>query len=494
MPHNKKEEKERKNEINRREFIAASASLALFAGTNVLGCGQGDPPKRGSQPPLPPVTDIQGPLLYAPTSTGISFNMVAEGGRERLELEVRRDGEPLWIPATRNLIGPDVVEWHVSGLLAGTQYGYRVVEIEPTTQPKELYTGGFSTQPGSGRSFTFDVITDSHIFVRDLTDAEIAEYPLEDAPPLLKDLYKAIYRKWKTEAITKLTQIADNVNSDAPDFVVHLGDLMDFHGFAHNPPSPDRLWTRKGYLGYREHLGHLARNAPHVFTVGNWEGENGWFTPEEIDRSRSQRFLYMPTPSPDTYAEGGSHDRDYYAFRWGDALIIVLNVMSYTPDDHPWQETAVGADTWTLGADQLAWLENTLKHSTSKWKFICVHHSVGGNGGSAQESVYGRGGGRAAHVGEQAIVHQLMRDYGVQIFFYGHDHVFYDRIVDGIHYTLPGSAGAPEAWKFLTPATGYPPFKYKTDSGHARVRVSSRNVVVEFINENGNVMGQFEVM
>jgi hypothetical protein len=153
----------------------------------------------------------------------------------------------------------------------------------------------------------------------------------------------------------------------------------------------------------------------------------------------------------------------------------------------------VGADTWTLGADQLAWLENTLKHSTSKWKFICVHHTVGGNGGNVQESVYGRGGGRAAHVGEQAIVHQWMRDYGVQILFYGHDHVFYDMIVDGIHYTLPGSAGAPEAWKFLTSATGYPPFQFKTDSGHARVRVSSRNVEVEFVNENGNVIGQFEV-
>jgi len=35
----------------------------------------------------------------------------------------------------------------------------------------------------------------------------------------------------------------------------------------------------------------------------------------------------------------------------------------------------------------------------------------------------------------------------VQIFFYAHDHVFTDMVVDGIHYTLPGSAGAP--WKRL---------------------------------------------
>jgi hypothetical protein len=43
-------------------------------------------------------------------------------------------------------------------------------------------------------------------------------------------------------------------------------------------------------------------------------------------------------------------------------------------------------------------------------------------------------------------VHQLMQDHGVQIFFYGHDHTFTDMVVDGIHYTMPGSAGA--VWMF----------------------------------------------
>jgi len=483
MPDAKQDKRAHGHEISRREFIAVSASLAVAAGTGILGCGGGEPP----------VTVIRGPLLYAPTSTGISFNMVARGGREKLALELRRDGENGWTPGNRKLVETDVVEWHASDLAAGTRYEYRIMEHGPAVQAKELYTGGFSTTPGAGTSFTFDLISDSHIFVRDLTDEEIAEYPLVDTPPFQEQAQLAAFRREKAESIDTLVKVAGNVLSDAPDFMIHLGDLMDFHGFSHNPPSPAKMWTRKGYLDYRHHVGALACNTPHVFTLGNWDGENGWFTPEEIDRSRSQRFLYMPTPGPDTYPEGGGHNRDYYAFTWGDALIVVLNVMSYTPDDHPWQKIDTGADTWTLGADQLAWLENTLKQATATWKFMCIHHPVGGKAGNARESVYGRGGGHAARVGEQAIIHQWMREYGVQFLFYGHDHVFYDLVVDGIHYTLPGSAGAPDAWKFKSLGLGYRSHRMYKDSGHARVRVSPTGVTVEFVNENGEIINRLDV-
>ena len=66
------------------------------------------------------------------------------------------------------------------------------------------------------------------------------------------------------------------------------------------------------------------------------------------------------------------------------------------------------------------------------------------------------------------MVHDMMMRHGVQIFFYAHDHVFTDMVVDGIHYTLPGSAGAP--WKFTAarPATR----RYWPDSGYGRVTVS----------------------
>jgi hypothetical protein len=61
--------------------------------------------------------------------------------------------------------------------------------------------------------------------------------------------------------------------------------------------------------------------------------------------------------------------------------------------------------------------------------------------------------------------------------------------VDGIHYTLPGSAGAP--WKFETAETGY--VDYDPRSGYGLVHVSRDKVVVEFRGLDGTVFKSFEV-
>src|SRR5690606_2186602 len=132
----------------------------------------------------------------------------------------------------------------------------------------------------------------------------------------------------------------------------------------------------------------------------------------------------------------------------------------------------------------LLWLAETLEKLDTKWRFLLIHHAVGGAAGDEANSGYGRGGGQAAAVGEQALVHDLMLEYGVQVFFYGDDHVFADLVVDGIHYTLPGSAGAP--WKFTPIEPGYE--TYWPDSGYARVAVSPERLAVEFINMDGEVI------
>ncbi len=49
--------------------------------------------------------------------------------------------------------------------------------------------------------------------------------------------------------------------------------------------------------------------------------------------------------------------------------------------------------------------------------------------------------GRAAYVGEQAEIHQLMLDTDATVFFHGHDHGFVDMEVDGRHYSDPVARG-----------------------------------------------------
>jgi 3',5'-cyclic AMP phosphodiesterase CpdA len=235
----------------------------------------------------------------------------------------------------------------------------------------------------------------------------------------------------------------------------------------------------------RQGLGNLPGSVP-VFTLnGNWEGENGWHPVKERGWARTARKAFFPNPEPATYPQGGNQDEDYYGFTWGDALFLVLNVTGYTPTSHVINTEAGKQDDWTLGEKQKAWLKAQLADSKARWKFLFIHHTVGGNAGDEVNSRYGRGGGRAAKTGEQALIHGWMRQYGVQALFYGHDHVFTDITVDGVHYICVGSAGAP--WKFGTEETGYE--RFWTPSGYTWVDVSEESLKVSFIGTSEAVAG-----
>jgi hypothetical protein len=405
------------------------------------------------------------PLIFSPTKRGFGLNVVlARGDPSQLALFVRKSGAVAWqanqlptVPAS------DIAQWTIDTLESGQQYEYQVSTPGqvPTTP---LYSGTATTQRELGATFTFALITDNHIEPPEA--AVIGDYGLRTMPDVARD-----------------------VGASKPDFLLNLGDMLDFHSFGFNLPPPDGSYTKHAYLSYRRLLGDTLGNAAHFPAIGNWEGEDGCFTAEQVARSRDQRLLYMPAPEPDTYPESGSKAEDYYAFTWGDALFVVLNVMSYTTTRHLLNTNPGLPDDWTLGADQMSWLQKTLEQATSKWRFLFIHHTVGGAGGNPDDSAYGRGGGRAAYVGEQATVHALMQKYGVEIFFYGHDHVFADMVVDDIHYTLPGSAGAP--WKFPAYETGYTTFW--SDSGYGRVEVSPTAVDVQFVAVGGNVLYEYRL-
>lgn len=411
------------------------------------------------------VTLLGPPLPFAPTAEGFAINaVVGTGDPSLLRGRVRALGTAVWraaqMPTTP---ADDVAEWRFDELLPGTRHEYEI-----RANGVSLYRGEVVTRREPGTAFTFSLLTDTHVWPREVEpgDTSLADFMEET-----------------------LFEVAIDLAEDAPDFLVDLGDALDFHEFGFNEPPPESRHTKLAYLNYRRLLGDALGNAPIFHVIGNWEGENGDYTPEEIDRSRSQRLLYVPGPTPETYPQGGGEHEDYYAFTWGDALFVVLNVMTYTPTAHRLSNEPGLPDDWTLGDAQLAWLRTTLEEAEAKWRFLFIHHAVGGAAGDADNSAYGRGGGRAATVGEQAIVHELMRAHGVQIFFYGHDHVFTDMVVDGIHYTLPGSAGAP--WKFITEETGYT--DYWPDSGHGRVHVAPDRVEVEFVALGGEVIHRYEI-
>jgi len=428
--------------------------------------------------PDPVELNVVSKLLVAPLITAITKDqfkvntVTANGDPKTLKLFVQRSANNEWTEVkTVRYPASDIAEWSVTGLSPGTVYPYAVVTKKDALKTLEkadgsedsgvdtadpvLYFDSVVTQRVPGESFSVALITDTHI------GADL-NYSNQGDPVVLR-------------------KVGEQIKNCRPDFIINLGDILDFHQYGFEPPPSDSA-LHAAYLNYRSLLGDALGQASHFQVIGNWDGENGWFTEEEIATSRGQRRLIMSGPSSDTYPEGGSTEGGYYAFTWGDALFIVLNVQSYiknilsldNPDGNP--------DDWTLGEEQLTWLKTTLENASSKWRFIFIHHTVGGAAGTELNSIYGRGGGLAAHVGEQATVHQLMIDYKVNIFFYGHDHVFTDMVVDDIHYTLPGSAGAP--WLFTESETGYD--QYWGVSGWAKLDVLPNSVHVQFIDMDGN--------
>ncbi|HTQ02979.1 MAG TPA: metallophosphoesterase [Polyangiaceae bacterium] len=433
------------------------AATAGTAGTTMIG----DAGALGAAgaPPASGYALFGAPLLFAPTATGFGLSVVLSvGDPSTLGLRVREDGTDAWNDALPPEVrASDLAEWHVDGLTGNTGYEYEVVGTGADGEVN-VHHGRVTTTRPSGSSFSFALITDTHI-------GSDLSYTNQGNPQILGTTSTAI-------------------RALAPDFVVNLGDMLDFHEYGFNDPPPDGSITRAAYLNYRASFGRTLGNVPHYAVIGGWDSESGCNTPDEIDRSRTQRLLYLPGPTPDTYPEGGSPFEDYYAFTWGDALFVMLNVYTYTPTCHLLDTYPGLPDDWTLGDAQMAWLRTTLENATSKWRFLLIHHPVGGNGGDDADSAYGRGGGRAAYVGEQQIVHELMQEYGVQTFFYGHDHVFTDMLVDDIHYSLPGSAGA--IWFFDSSETGYT--DYWADSGWARVDVTPDDVHVQFLATTGDLL------
>jgi 3',5'-cyclic AMP phosphodiesterase CpdA len=456
--------------------LGASAGSLASGGLNATGGTEsaGGTEAAGGTGPNGALHALWGyPFLFAPTAEGFSVSVVLTGGDPTTLLaRVRPLGTGAWsslTPPTRAEM--DRAEWDFDGLAGDSRYEYVIVELGAEADAEELVLGeGIATTARApGSSFSFALVSDTHI------GADLAFTNQGDEGTL--------------------AAVSREIATASPDLVVNLGDILDFHEYGFVVPPPDGAITRTAYRNYRKTFGSTLSYAAHYGVLGGWDAENGCDTLEEIDRSRQQRLRYMPGPKAETYPEGGSPFEDYYAFTWGDALFVTLNVFTYTPGCHQLGTYPGLPDDWTLGDAQLEWLRKTLENATAKWRFLLIHHPVGGDAGDPAvdavtaevNSAYGRGGGRAARVGEQEIVHELMREHGVQVFFYGHDHVFTDMTVDDIHYSLPGSAGA--IWFFTQAETGYSEFW--STSGWAKVDVSPNNVHVQFLALGGQVLYEY---
>ena len=437
--------------LSRRSFLTGLTALGV--------------PRRGARGRVAPDLFLP-PFLARPTSTSLLVNARNGSSDATARLITRPVGFPEWaaVGADRAAPAGDFVTWSVEGLEAATTYEYRVLLATPGEPPTNAAAAGnFTTQRVGEVGFMAALTTDAHT----------GSFPEDTFPVAILD------------------DVVRNVAADRPDFMIALGDNVAW-STSREQAQPNDRGARFAYDMYRRHLGPLSPSCPHFGLIGNWEGESGKFPDESQNLVAAVRRQFTPNPDHRTYRQGGSPNEDYFAFDWGPVLFVALNVQTYSEPAGPLPgplDDVTRIEDWTLGAEQMFWLERVLAGSDHPFKFVCIHHAVGGNAGNAFETLYGRGGPRAARVGEQAVLHEMMREFGVQIFFFGHDHVFLDEVVDGIHYALPGSCGAP--WKFGPEITGYR--SYWSDSGHGRLTVRPDLATVEFVSQQGTVFHRFTV-
>lgn len=356
-------------------------------------------------------------------------------------------------------------EFLVNDLLPDTRYYYRLYLREPEAeQPTAGPEYTFHTQRKPGSAFTFTMQADSHLDQGTRT---------------------AIYQRTLT-----------NVVADDPDFHIDLGDTFMTDKYERHTDALPQYFAQRYYLGL------VGRSAPLLLVLGNHDGERfdryedrAECMPVWACRTRKQLF---PNPFADGFYTGNMSEvkhvgrlEDYYAWEWGDALFIALDPFWTT------NERSRGDRNWarTLGEQQYRWLEQTLAGSKAKFKFVFIHHLVGGldqsgRGGSEAAGLYEWGGKNkdgkeefsTKRPGWSMPIHALLVKHGVSAVFHGHDHFFAHQELDGIVYQLVPQPGHP-GFERLRNVEEYGYFRgtFLPPSGHIRVAVSPEKATVSYV-------------
>lgn len=401
-------------------------------------------------------------LSYADREGVLEFGEKAGGALQKTPAFVLKAGEPFELPITGLQPDTDYV-YQMSTRLAGG--GWEVGD-----------RNGFRTQRAPGKSFCFTIQADPHL-----------DYNTEPAL-YLRCLF--------------------NVRADQPDFHIDLGDtfMTDKHR--------GRETAAAQYLAQRFYFGKITPRVPLFLVLGNHDGESGrWLDGTSGNLavwSNGLRKKYYPNPLPDGFYTGNKTPdpragllQNYYAFEWGDALFVVLDPFWYTR-----RKNGGGEDNWsrTLGREQYDWLTETLAGSRAKYRFVFLHHLVGGYGREARGGViaaplYEWGGHSPEGVDEfnrrrsgwELPIHQLLVKHKVNVVFHGHDHLYVREELDGIVYQEVPQPGYGRYDNTRSAAEyGYTAGVVEGSSGHLRVSVHPQEVTVEYVraylpaDENGS--------
>lgn len=392
-------------------------------------------------------------LLAFPTDTSVQIHFIP---RRTMTLSVQYGAGRLnqqTKPETVRAGEPKIIE--LTGLKPDTDYMYQM----------EDRVHRFHTARPAGESFTFAVQADPHLD--------------------------------ENSNLTVYSNTLSNILAAKPDFLIDLGDSSMIDKLREK--NNESIETR--HLLMRNWYAHVTHSVPLMMVMGNHDGEEGWLLDgtdkNSAVRATNIRKRFYPV-APDAFYDSAAPDekicdtvRSYYSWTWGDALFVVIDPYRYTM-----QKPGRKTDGWgfTLGETQYRWLQETLKNSNAKFKFVFGHQLVGGDeqgrGGVEHANWFEWGGhdpGGTYRFDEKRPgwgkpIHQLLVDTGVNVYFHGHDHFYARQKKDGVIYQLvPQPAHENKKLPRYAADYGYVEGDLRGGSGFVKVTVSAKEYKMEFV-------------
>jgi len=244
--------------------------------------------------------------------------------------------------------------------------------------------------------------------------------------------------------------------------------------------TPNQPRVNDRALFFRNQFERFCHSVPFFYTQGNHESEYGYLFNAATDKENNipawnlkARKAFYPTPVPNAFYRGNATPKDfsggtlgllenYYAYEWG-MLCSSLSIPTGIPTQAPIRWTTPGSGR--SGKPQYDWLKATLQSSTANYKFVFMHHIVGGSTTLADgttKNVAGRGGIEVAdkyewggknldgsngfatkRPGWDMPIHQLLVQNKVNVVFHGHDHLYAYQSLDGLVYLECPQPGTP---------------------------------------------------
>jgi len=417
--------------------------LSFISASAIINKAGSSPGSISGSPRICDVVFVNEEILVNPTETSIQLKMKSsEAAKVYVEYwPVDRSFKKRSPIQSSN--GPEHFTFNLDeGLEPGKKYNYVVNCERPNVKgfgKREVHSFRTLREP-SDDHFSFAFSTDSHILGNWLP--AICK-PEKDTSRIRMGIFNLSMQNMLSYPEIDfmfiggdhaITHVSDTAPMNGCDEYDEYGDNT-----VVNQRQATARWER--ILGPDLH-GATTKEFPLFYWLGNHEGETHFMNgtgPEPqhgyyhntLNVSRTARLEHLPDPT--LVYNGSSNQEMYYTFTSGPVRFIVLDLIIGPKDGFP------KINEWTLGEEQKKWFKSVLENSNESWKIVMIEHLAGGHGCSDNKGNncteddydYGRGSIRetdngfanGTFKGEQAELHQLMKENGGNIVLSGHDHI-----------------------------------------------------------------------